>query len=151
MYRSTLAGILLALVGFIAGMQIPAYSSATSDRSDISWTLVNTAVRVELLHRLLIGEVSSVKESVAKDIAFDVKALAVPTNSEELSTEEMVRLERLLVLLAIMQEEMNVGQWREEPEFLKRLDAAAKAYPDLAQQFRCKDWSKPMWVSDDCA
>jgi hypothetical protein len=131
-------------------MRMPAQSTEAVGNSDISLLLGFTAVRVELLHRLMIGEVGSVEKSLARDIAYDVKAFSNPESRQTLSVEDLKRLSQSLVLLAVMQEKMNVDSWKSESEFLGRIKAEATSNPKLADTFRCKDWSKPMWVDDDC-
>lgn len=143
-------GICVATIGILLGMRIPAQSSETSGNSDISLMLGFTAVQVELLHRLMIGEVSSVEESLARDIAYDVKAFSNPESRQKLSAEDLKRLDQNMVLLAVMQEKMDVDLWKKESEFLGRIKAEAISNPKLAATLRCKDCFKPMWVGDDC-
>jgi hypothetical protein len=150
MLRKIILGTCIATFGILLGMRIPAQSSEATGNTDISLLLGFSAARVELLHRLMIGEVSSVKQSLARDIAYDVKAFSNPESKQKLSTDELERLDKLMILLAVMQEQMNVDSWREESEFLATINAEAKSNPKLAATFRCKDWSKPMWVDDDC-
>ena len=149
MIRKITSGVCLVLIGVILGLQIPAHSSMTN-QSDISLMLGFTAVRIELLHRLMIGEVSDVEYSLARDIAFDAKEISNPETRQNLSDEEKKNLNKLLILAAIMQEKMDVSLWRTEPEFLNLANAEASSNPNFSATLRCKDWSKPMWVGDDC-
>jgi hypothetical protein len=150
MIRRFIFGICVAIIGILVGMRIPAQSSEIAGSSDVSLMLAFTAVRVELLHRLMIGEVSSVEESLARDIAYDVKAFSNPESRQKLSAEELKHLDQHMIILAVMQEKMDVELWKKDAEFRDRVNAKAMSNPKLAATFRCKDWSKPMWVSDDC-
>ena len=150
MIRKMIPRLCLVLVGVTLGMQIPAHSTGMSNHPDISLILGFTVVRVELLHRQMIGEVSSVENSLARDIAFDVQELSIPEFRQNFDAEEMKRLDKLLTLLAVMQEKIDVGLWKSESKFLNLINAAASSNPEHAATLRCKDWSKPMWVGDEC-
>tara|TARA_R110001599_G_C12250064_1_gene659483 strand:+ start:791 stop:1090 length:300 start_codon:yes stop_codon:yes gene_type:complete len=98
----------------------------------------------------MIGKVSDVEHSLARDIAFDIKEMSHPKSRQLLNASANGDFSKLLVLVAVMNEKMDVSIWKDDPEFLSLVSAEANSNPDFADKLRCKDWSRQMWVGDDC-
>lgn len=148
----TSAGLTIGIVGFALGAGL---TSATSKENP--WLELTHPVyfireadhEAEMLHRIKLGDIKSVENSMEFDISVDAKAMNEILSSRKSSKEEAEAMLKSLRLLSVMNEKFEIKQWRSDAELQKIFKNAQKSDPAHIAHLRCKNWNKPMWVGAD--
>ena len=109
-----------------------AKSLAISDIMPIFW-----------LQYLELGEEREARKSLIAHLGNSIVTLDILLRSDELSYEEKEKFLSMLMMLVVMQEEYNIGAWRDDESIYSILVRARKNHPDLYKRQKCLDWSVP--------
>jgi hypothetical protein len=59
---------------------------------------------------------------------------------------------KMMVLVSVMNEKFEIESWRENTELQSIFKKVQALELNEAKQFRCEDWSRPMWAEiPECA
>jgi len=149
--------IVLLLSAFLLGgiVVYTALQYGSDDDSSVSLVMYNQHMAhkaLSYLHYLKIGEASALEEHLVEIIPLDAKMMNGSMELGVLGSEDNERYTNFLVLLAIMDEKINIPSWRTNAEFQLILEKVRRNHKLYADTLRCRNWSKPMWLEpDDCA
>jgi hypothetical protein len=104
------------------------------------------------LHYLKIGEAKALEDHLVEIVPLDAKMMNALIESGIYDSEDNERFTNYLVLLAVMDEKINIPSWRTNTEFQSILGKVRRNHKSHADRLRCRNWSRPMWLEpDDCA
>ena len=118
------------------------------DVSYVDYTLHISALTVERLQRLELGDVDSVKNSMVDALKLNIVEMYTMLREAEITGEEKRRLTTQLVLLSVMQEKYKIETWSKDKEALGILLTIKSENEKEYDKLSCFDWSQPMWVGE---
>lgn len=142
-------GVALSFLGFMLGLTLNSATSEEIQLSDISFpthTVHNAAFTIDRLHKLKLGDIKSVENSMEFGLMVDAKVMHEIITSQKPTVQETTQLYRTLRLLSVMNEKFEIKQWRSDLELLKIFKQAQDNDPTHTSKLRCFNWDKPMWV-----
>jgi hypothetical protein len=115
--------------------------------SYLQYRQLSNTFAVDRLHRIKIGEIKSVEDSMESDIALDAEFLFYPlTQAKDITEEERTSIYTRLIMLSVMNEKFNIEQWKQNKNLQKIFTKVQTIDPELTSKFRCFNWEKPMWA-----
>ena len=142
-------GVALSSFGFVVGLTLNTAISEEIQLPNISYSthIAHSAVyTIDSLHKLKLGDVKSVEDSMEFGLMVDAKVMHEIITSRKSTKEETTKLYQMLRLLSVMNEKIEIKQWRSDSELLKIFKQAQENDPTHTSKLRCFNWEKPMWV-----
>ena len=144
-----ITGFALGTLGFLLGLAVNTATSKEVVLPELtypSYLIRESTLTADKLHRIKLGEIKSVENSMEFEIAVDAKAMDEILSGNKATKQEAEKMFNTLRLLSVMNEKLEIKQWRTDSELLKIFKKAHENDPDHASKLRCRDWSKPMWA-----
>ena len=146
---NTVMGVALGILGFVLGLTLNTAISGEIQLPDISYpthTVQNAGFTIDRLHKLKLGDIKSVEDSMEFGLMVDAKVMYEIITSRKKTKEETKKLYQMLRLLSVMNEQIEIKQWRSDTELLNIFKQAQDNDPIHTSKLRCFNWEKPMWV-----
>ena len=142
-------GVALSSFGFVVGLTLNTAISEEIQLPNISYpthTAQSAVFTIDRLHKLKLGDIKSVEDSMEFWLMVDAKVMHEIITSRESTKEETTKLYQMLRLLSVMNEKFVIKQWRSDSELLKIFKQAQENDQTHTSKLRCFNWEKPMWV-----
>ena len=145
-------GLVFGLLGFLFGLTLNSASSKEVVLPELTYPaylMREATFATDKLHRIKLGEIKSVEDSLEFEIAVDAKAMSEILSGHKATKQETEKMFKSLRLFSVMNEKFEIKQWRSDPVLLKIFKNAQENDPAHTAKLRCYNWSKPMWVNNN--
>lgn len=123
----------------------PGHTPEPQPISGVAHLTQGAAFRVMDLHLLNVGAAPRLKEQLQELLASDVRVLAELLEHYRLTTDERTRVQRLLTLIAVQNENHPNAQLAADERVRAILNTALIVDPEYTAKVRARDWTKPAW------
>ena len=125
-------------------------NNAVEPLSAITGYVYKNSYSLGLLHTIKMGNMNKAITRIEETIIGDVIVIDELINESYVTDEEKALAYSQLNLLSVMNEKFNIPLWKKDKKLTSIFNKIQEMDPEKTKWFRCRDWSKPMWVGKDC-
>jgi hypothetical protein len=115
---------------------IPYYKTVNAE---IAWN-------INYLHQININDVETLRQSLQDRLALDAVMLYSVAKNNEIESHEKDRIISTLLLMSVENEKYPVQLWLKNEELMTIFNEVQILKPELLEDMRARNWSRPMWV-----
>ena len=110
----------------------------------------DTYYMVDTMHHILIDDSKGLFESNATHSAEFALLMDKWLAEEDLSEKEREWFEMQLTLMSVMSEKFEIEVWNKNDNLKDAFERIQEKQPEKVDGYRCRNWSKPMWLDFGC-